>query len=79
MSSTTFHPRRRGIAVRTALLAIVRARAAAGRALPSHKAMARMVGISAGQVTRHMAVLMDAGAFVPQYAGMKTKIEGVWL
>jgi len=67
----------RGIAVRRALMAIVQERAAAGRPLPTHRAMARMVGISAGQVTRHMAVLMNDGAFVPQYAGTKIKVTGV--
>src|SRR5215469_16954688 len=70
MSPFTLANIRRGEAVRSALLAIVHARHAAGLPLPSYEAMARAVGISAGQVSRHMAVLMDEGAFVPQRAGM---------
>ena len=75
--SSTITNIRRGQAVRRALLAIVHARHAAGLPLPAYQKLAAALGISAGQVSRHMAVLMDAGAFVPQRAGMKTKIEGI--
>ena len=72
-------PKRRGIAARAALLAIVRARAEADLPLPPYQTMARAIGISAGQVSRHMAVLMDEGAFTTRCAGMHTRIEEVRL
>ena len=72
---TTHHNTPRGEAVRRALLAIVRARAVADLPLPSHRAMAAVLGISHPQVTRHMAVLQDAGAFRVVNAGMRVRIE----
>jgi hypothetical protein len=77
MPSQAFHPRRRGVAVRRALLAIVHARAVAGLPLPPYATLAAAVGISPGQVSRHMAVLMDEGAFLTRCAGMHTQIEEV--
>lgn len=68
-------PKRRGEAVRKALLAIIEFRAIAGLPMPSHRAMAMAVGISPGQVTRHLAVLMDEGAFSTRCAGMHIQIE----
>jgi hypothetical protein len=69
-------PKIRGEAVRRALLAIVEARATAGLPwLPPHRTMAAALGISPGQVTRHLAVLMDAGAFSTRCHGMHTQIE----
>jgi predicted ArsR family transcriptional regulator len=64
----------RGKAVRRALLAIVEARAVADLPLPPHATMAAALGISAGQVTRHLGVLMDAGAFSTRTAGMHTRV-----
>ena len=75
--SSTMTNIRRGQAVRRALLAIVHARHAAGLPLPPYQKLAAAVGISASQVSRHMAVLMDAGAFTPRCAGMHTQIEEV--
>lgn len=68
-------PKARGEAVRRALLAIVQARAVADLPLPSHRTMAAALGISPGQVTRHLAVLMDGGAFTPVNAGMHIRVE----
>jgi hypothetical protein len=73
----THHNTPRGEAVRRALLAIVEARAVADLPLPSHKAMAAAIGISAGQVTRHLGVLQDAGAFTTRQAGMRVRIEEI--
>ena len=67
----------RGRAIRQALLAIVQARAAADLPLPSHRTMAMALGISPSQVTRHLAVLMDNGAFSTRCAGMHTRIEEI--
>ena len=72
---TIIQPKARGIAARRALLAIIEARAAAGLPMPSHRCMAMALGISAGQVTRHISVLLDEGAFRPVCAGMHTRIE----
>jgi predicted ArsR family transcriptional regulator len=72
---TTHHNTPRGEAVRAALVAIVRARAVADLPLPTHRAMAAALGISAPQVTRHMAVLQDAGAFRAVNAGMRVRVE----
>ena len=69
----------RGVAVRRALLAIVEARHTAGLPMPSHRSMAMALGISPGQVTRHLGVLLDAGAFTTACAGMHTRIEEVRL
>lgn len=66
----------RGEAMRRALLAIVEARAVAGLPLPPHRTIAATLGISPGQVTRHLGVLMDAGAFTTVCAGMHTRIGG---
>jgi DNA-binding transcriptional regulator YhcF (GntR family) len=70
-------PKIRGEAVRRALLAIVEARAVADLPLPSHRAMASALGISPGQVTRHLGVLMDAGAFSARNAGMHIRVTEV--
>lgn len=67
-------PKARGEAVRGALLAIVRSRAAADLPLPTHRAMAAALGISPGQVTRHLGVLLDAGAFTPVNHGTRIRI-----
>ena len=75
--TTQPHEKHRGIAARRALLAIVRARAEADLPMPPYQTMARAIGISAGQVSRHMAVLMDEGAFTTRCAGMHTRIEEV--
>lgn len=64
----------RGEAIRAALLAIVAARHTAGLPMPSHRSMAMAIGISPGQVTRHLGVLMDNGAFSTSCAGMHTRI-----
>ena len=69
------HNTPRGEAVRRALLAIVEARTTAGLPLPTHRTMAAALGISPGQVTRHLAVLMDGGAFTPVNAGMHIRVE----
>ena len=68
-------PKARGEAVRRALLAIVQARVTAGLPMPTHRTMAAALGISAPQVTRHLAVLMDAGAFSAVNHGMRVRIE----
>ena len=65
----------RGRAIRRALLAIVHARYAAGLPLPSNAAMGAALGLSASQVSRHMNVLMDQGAFTVRCHGMHTRIE----
>lgn len=65
----------RGQAMRRALLAIVEARAVAGLPLPPHRTMAAALGISAGQVTRHLAVLQDDGAYSTRCAGMHTRVQ----
>lgn len=72
---TITQPKARGEAVRAALLAIVRARYAAGLPLPSNAAMGAALGLSASQVSRHMNVLMDQGAFSVRCHGMHTRIE----
>jgi hypothetical protein len=69
------HNTPRGEAVRRALLAIVQARAVADLPLPTHRAMAAALGISPGQVTRHLAVLMDGGAFTPVNHGTHIRVE----
>ena len=76
MSSNHPHTSR-GEAIRRALLAIVEVRAVADLPLPPHRAMAAALGISPGQVTRHLGVLMDAGAFSTRIAGMHTRITEV--
>jgi hypothetical protein len=53
----------RGIRVRAALLAAARACAARDAPLPAYRVLAALIGISSGQVSRHMGRLMDAGAF----------------
>jgi DNA-binding transcriptional MocR family regulator len=70
-------PKSRGEAVRRALLAIVEARAVAGLPMPPHRTMAAALGISHGQVTRHLGVLMDQGAFRTRQAGMRQRIEEI--
>ena len=75
--SSTHTNTSRGEAVRAALVAIVRARAVADLPLPTHRTMAAVLGISPGQVTRHLAVLMDAGAFSARNAGMRIRVEEV--
>lgn len=70
-----FHPKPRGEAVRHALLAIIESRAIGGLPMPSHKVMAAALGISAGQVSRHLGVLMDAGVFSTRCAGMHTRVQ----
>jgi len=70
-------PKQRGIAVRNALLAIVQSRAVAGLPLPKHAVLGAALGISAGQVTRHLGLLMDDGAFSTRCAGMHTRVEEV--
>jgi DNA-binding transcriptional regulator YhcF (GntR family) len=67
----------RGIVVRRALLAIVEARHAAGLPMPPHRTMAAALGVSPGQVTRHLGVLQDAGAFTTACAGMHTQIREI--
>ena len=74
---TIAYSRRRGIAARKALLAIIEARYEADLPMPSHRTMAMALGISPGQVTRHISVLLDEGAFRPVCAGMHTRIEEV--
>ena len=72
----TPHPHAtRGQAMRRALLAIVEARAAADLPIPPHKVLAAALGISPGQVTRHLAVLQDDGAYSTRIAGMHTRIQ----
>lgn len=70
-------PKSRGLAVRRALLAIVEARAVADLPLPTHRSMAAALGISHGQVTRHLGVLQDAGAFRTRQAGMRVRVEEI--
>lgn len=74
---TITQPKTRGIAVRRALLAILEARHAAGLPMPRHAAMAAALGISAGQVTRHISVLLDEGAFTARNAGARIRIEEI--
>jgi predicted ArsR family transcriptional regulator len=37
--------------------------------------MAAALGISAGQVTRHLAVLQDDGAYSTRISGMHTRVQ----
>jgi DNA-binding transcriptional ArsR family regulator len=51
----------RGRDVRARLLAIIRARAVDRSHIPKNTHLGELLGISAGQVSRHMARLMDEG------------------
>jgi predicted ArsR family transcriptional regulator len=73
----THHNTPRGEAVRRALLAIIQARAVADLPLPSHRAMAAVLGISHPQVTRHLGVLQDAGVFSARNAGTRIRVGQV--
>jgi predicted ArsR family transcriptional regulator len=51
----------RGRDVRARLLAIISARAVERSHIPKNTHLSELLGISAGQVSRHMARLMDEG------------------
>jgi DNA-binding transcriptional ArsR family regulator len=68
---------RRGVTIRRALMAVVRICFEDQVALPSYAALAAAVGISAGQISRHMARLMDDNLFVPMRDGRRIYVEQI--
>lgn len=75
MPSRHFRPRARGIAARRALLAVVGVCQRRGIPFPHHACIASVLGISAGQVTRHMAVLLDEGVITTRGQGRRIIVE----
>jgi hypothetical protein len=72
-------PKRRGIAARRALLAIARECARRQAPLPTYDMLGAALGISHGQISRHMAVLMDGGTFTTRRSNGRYFVEGVAL
>jgi DNA-binding transcriptional ArsR family regulator len=72
---STFHPRLRGMYARRALLAIARECERRALPFPKHDCIGRALGISGPQVTRHLAVLLDAGTLTTRQVGRRIFVE----
>lgn len=68
-------PKRRGIAARCALLAVARECERRRAPLPSYDTLAGLIGISHGQISRHMAMILDEGTFTTRRNGRRVFIE----
>lgn len=67
--------RARGLVVRRALLAVVRAAHAKGLPLPRQSAIAAAVGIDSSQVCRHLRQLADQGAYTPKRVWRRIHVQ----
>ena len=79
MTSPTFCPRRRGVSARRVLLSVARECERRRLPLPAYATLAAALGISPGQISRHMGVLMDAGSFTMRRNGRRYFVESAAL
>lgn len=68
-------PKRRGIAARRALLAIAHECARRSAPLPTYATLGAALGISNGQISRHIGQLLDEGSFTTRQNGRRIFIE----
>lgn len=75
MPSTAFHPRRRGLAARRALLAIASECERRRVPFPPYEALTQLLGISPSQISRHWAMILDAGPYTTRQQGRRIYVE----
>ena len=75
MTSPTFRPRRRGIAARMALAAIAAECERRRAPFPPYDVLTPLLGISPSQISRHWAMILDAGTFTTRQHGRRIYIE----